>query len=600
MHKVWLLAATLLLTALAGCAADDEADKPDVAPVKPGPGQITNVQDRVALPFNVTGVWSQVLEAGLYDILPGQSIFVDVPLDVTEGGSALLSQTGVDDAPMAHLGLFLPAIPGCDWSASELDASCQVPVIADAGPYYTESDVDAENRGSGRLGEFLISNFVPHGYAVAQISVMGSGQSTHCFDMFGLAEQLGVHHAVEWLGAQPWSNGNVGLIGRSYDGSTPWMAAAHSFEGSALKTIVPISGLSGLQDLVTWNGASEARILTFHNVIYGQFGLTPTDPEQFAFQVARRAACPDWVTATPWGGLGYLSGDEVIDVEGGYWSERNFMDRVLENYRGSLYMIHGFLDSNVDPHAGWPAQKLLEDAGLDVKGLWGQWFHSYPDRVGEHGNAEPTNSVRFDWAQDLLEWFDHYLKGTGDKPSLHVEVQEHSGAWRVDDAMQPSNSRIESFTLGSGDTMVSPAGGGTFVIGPFENDTVMGGLSTLTLSVTPLGPGGQIHVGLSNMDGADFGLAYGIMELRHASGNFAPVVPGQTMEIEIPLQYFSDRLPAGERLGVTLSASGDGFLPSPIVAPVTVHLGASSLNLSIVDVESAQYFEPPVWSAEDF
>ena len=39
----------------------------------------------------------------------------------------------------------------------------------------------------------------------------------------GTAEQLG-NDAGFWLGAR-WSNGNVAMIGKSYDGSTPWQAA---------------------------------------------------------------------------------------------------------------------------------------------------------------------------------------------------------------------------------------------------------------------------------------------------------------------------------------------------------------------------------------
>ena len=39
---------------------------------------------------------------------------------------------------------------------------------------------------------------------------------TGCFDYQGLGEGLGIHHAVEWLDTQEWSNGNVGLYGKSY------------------------------------------------------------------------------------------------------------------------------------------------------------------------------------------------------------------------------------------------------------------------------------------------------------------------------------------------------------------------------------------------
>ena len=61
---------------------------------------------------------------------------------------------------------------------------------------------------------------VPHGYAVAQVSVFGTGMSNHCMDFMGLSEQMGIDAAVTWLGTQEWSNGNVGIVGKSYDGTT--------------------------------------------------------------------------------------------------------------------------------------------------------------------------------------------------------------------------------------------------------------------------------------------------------------------------------------------------------------------------------------------
>ncbi|MFL2944051.1 MAG: CocE/NonD family hydrolase [Candidatus Poseidoniales archaeon] len=58
-----------------------------------------------------------------------------------------------------------------------------------------------------------------------QVSVFGTGMSNHCMDFMGLSEQMGIDAAVTWLGTQDWSNGNVGIVGKSYDGTTPWQAA---------------------------------------------------------------------------------------------------------------------------------------------------------------------------------------------------------------------------------------------------------------------------------------------------------------------------------------------------------------------------------------
>ena len=64
-------------------------------------------------------------------------------------------------------------------------------------------------------------------------------------------EQRGIDAAVTWLGTQSWSNGNVGIIGKSYDVSTPWRA---TFGNPHLATIVPMSGLIGVHELM---GAME-------------------------------------------------------------------------------------------------------------------------------------------------------------------------------------------------------------------------------------------------------------------------------------------------------------------------------------------------------
>ncbi len=597
--QAMLLASLVALPALSGCldsGSGDDLQHDDAAITG-----LTSVFERAEMPFNLTENWSYTLLAGAFDILPSLSVFVDVPLPVTEGGAAL-----DPEGAKVHLGLFLPDIPGCDFASVHVDHAtgmvigtqheettlapdCHVPVIADVGPYYTESDVPAEERGSGRLGEWLISTFVPHGYAVAQVSVLGSGQSNHCFDMFGLAEQLGVHHAVEWLGTQDWSNGNVGLIGRSYDGSTPWMAAAHGSEH--LKTIVPISGLSGLQDLVTWNGASEARILTFHNVIYGTFGVPGPDP---ASAVRHRATCPDWLTAAPLGAAAYLAGDGVTDAEGTYWAERTFVERSVANYEGSIYLIHGLLDDNVDPHAGTIGYQALADKGLDAKAMFGQWGHNYPDRVSEH----PSNP-RYDWAQEMLEWFNHYLMETGPAPDLHVQVELQDGRWRVDDALQPSAATVLELPLvgESGPAVSTAANTLTWNLGVLNNDeeTVLAGLSSVRMTVTPSGPGGQLYVELFDATtGNNFGLSYGITELRHAPGGETPVVPGVGMNIEIPFEYFAAALPAGHELGLIVKETGNNYLPSPVLAPVTIDTASVILRLSTLAAPADAYFVPPM------
>ena len=331
-----------------------------------GDSLVTNTQDsseaegyvpiweRYLEDYSVDGDFGYVLETGQYTILETANEwnsthhFVEYVLPIEEGGAA--------PNGLISLAVWRPNV----------EEGVKVPVIAEFGPYFQEPSVETptiEVPGSW-LGSMMVEQMLPHGYAFAQVSVSGTGRSNHCMDLMGTAEQLGNDAAVRWLGEQNWSNGNVGLIGKSYDGSTPWQAAMFGGEHDYLKTIVPISGLIGVKELMWRNGSAEARAPIMHNGVYGSYGL---DGDEEDYQ----NICPDYLIGPGTGMSAYILGSEQF---GDYWSERYFLDRVLENYQGSVYLIQGMHDWNVDPHMAVPTMNSLIDAGIEAKGLFGQWI----------------------------------------------------------------------------------------------------------------------------------------------------------------------------------------------------------------------------------
>jgi predicted acyl esterase len=616
----------LLSAAFAGCAGKHSSSSPGSTG---SPADLVPVAQRHLEPFNVTGFYSETLHKGPYDILKGKSIDVMVNLPPSAGADAALG------IAYTNLGLFLPEIPGCDWSQSQLPAQCHVPVIADAGPYYAAStgpedpvpQTEGDNRSTEpaqRLGGFLIHNFVPHGYAVAQISVLGTGDSSFCQDLMGVNEQAGLNAAVEWLGTQPWSNGAVALTGRSYDGSTPWEAA--TFGNPHLKTIVPISGLTGVYELMWSNGSAESRGPGLLTAIYA--AMTPdgdtNDP--------REAVCPDYAIGVPEAAAAYGSGGPNDVAFNHYWSDRYFLDRVVQNYHGSIYIVHGLQDWNVENHMSVPYVNLLKSKGLDVKVMLGQWNHMYPDRPSEHVTTPPgegheayPQSVRYDYAQDLLEWFDHYLKGTGPQPALDVEVQDNHGAWRIESTYPPADQQALVYNLGvsmaqtsPGQPVIAPASGAVggnagmtpptdlpvvFEAAALAEDTRVVGIDHLGLWVTPAGPGGQVYAELQDIapNGTSLRLGHAIMDLRFAAGGKdpQPVIAGSRILAHMQFEAMDTIVPAGHHLRLLMTSTGRDYLPASTSAPVVVDTtGASILTLYTVQRGAESFFTPPVWSGD--
>ena len=128
-----------------------------------------------------------------------------------------------------------------------------------------------------------------------------------------------------------WSNGRVAAIGKSYDGSTPWNAAASG--SKYLTTIIPMSGLIGMHDLMWRNGSMEARGAIMHNGVYGSFGLDGDSGIE--------NACKGYLEGYYAGPAAYMTGDNLGWLGSDYWEERHFLSGALET-TGVRYIIHGY------------------------------------------------------------------------------------------------------------------------------------------------------------------------------------------------------------------------------------------------------------------
>ena len=587
---VFAIITILLLVSIQNWILDDVVDE-----IKKDLGIYDRVPvwERGEWPYVTDQPHSFVMEYGPYEIKQTDNEynsthhFVEFTLPLSEGGAAPNGKVS--------LGLWLPDVPEGE----------KVPVISEFGPYFDETSVSTGpiTVPGTWLGQMIIDQILPHGYAFAQVSVMGTGRSNHCMDLMGNAEQLGVDAAVTWLGTQEWSNGRVAMIGKSYDGSTPWQAA--TFGNEYLSTIVPISGLIGVMELMWKNGSSEARAPIMHNGVYGSYGVDG-DSEDIGNM------CPDYIIGPGTGVSAWMWGGEAA---GTYWKERYFLDRVLDNYEGSVYLIQGMHDWNVDPHMAIPVINQLKDSGIEAKGLFGQWDHDYPDRPDYHfdrsgegrGREGYPQMTRFDWMQDMLEWFDYYLRDIGDKPGLWIEIQNNQGSWRIEDYYPPRDSQVISFDLGgtlenvAGTTNILPnaATGPIYESELFVQDTWIAGLPRLHVDVTTATIGGQIYAILEdcNPDSGCIHIGHAIMDLRYHEGGteeqtWVPVL--QTINAKMEFFGMDALIREGNYLRLSLSSTGEDYLPASTSSVVTIQEGSSSnLLIDVIDPETKLFFSPP-------
>ena len=587
MNKSILCILLVMSASFTGCM--DNAKNDDYYP---------DIMIRHTLDWDMTHTFSKVLEPGPHYALEVQDATFTVDTsDVWESGP---SEADV------HLSYWLPS--------NTLEGE-QVPVIAIISPYFSYGQPGDESGHTGIVsagrGEFIYENFIPHGYALAQVAVFGTELSTGCFDYRGAGEGLGIHSAVEWLGSQEWSNGNVGLYGKSYEGATQWEAAALGSE--YLKTIVPISGTTALHPLLYKNGSAEARSQVMHmNYFSSTVDYNADDLDNI---------CPDILEGLFAGPVTYGAG-ELDPYMQNYYSERSHIDKAFENWKGSVYWIQGLQDWNVDPHQvfsspdGTPWYQRYQEAGFDVKGMLGQWEHNYPDQWTKH-NAQETgygaeaihNMTRWDWAQDLFEWFEYYLKGVGPKPDLNVQVQSNDGQWRIETTWPPKNNEKRTVSLadcqnsGAFVTGLSVVGGVTQqsitldcpVLSESET-THISGLVKLHLDTIAFFDGGQIFAEMQDTV-TGMRLGHATMDIRYHAGGSEPqtVLPNDRVMMLMEFQAIDAVIPPGHGIRLVLSDSGEDYL-APLcgnACPIHVLSSTSNMIIPVINTDKSQMFITP-------
>jgi len=265
--------------------------------------------------------------------------------------------------------------------------------------------------------------YARHGYHVAIQDVRGRGDSDGLFYPFRHEARDGAE-TIAWLRKHPASNGRIGMYGFSYQGMTQLLAAAEQPEG--LQCIAPHMTAADL-----YNGwFYHHGALRLSSSLGWGIQMLREDVRRLGLRDASDKLEAAWANIRTQA-LHHPYGDHpaIADAElpryvrdwfthrdpGEYWTGMDISER-LDNIRVPALHIAGWFDTYLEGSiAGYLA--LRRRAGSELARdnqylIAGPWAHiPWGDRVGDANLGEAAN---LNTDAVLLEWFDHWLKDSGD------------------------------------------------------------------------------------------------------------------------------------------------------------------------------------------
>ena len=474
------------------------------------------------------------------------------------------------------------------------DPEWKTPVVLVHSPYYPGTALESAGRSMD-----LVGRFTPKGYTVVLSDVRGTGLSGGCLDQDGPDQARDFSTLVEHFADQPWSNGAVASYGKSYDAETQHAGAVLRPRG--LETMISVAGISGLYDVGYYDGVPLAGNGLLSAAVYAGPSLAITDPEN-ATRAHERVDCQP---------ANFTSAADPTGDMTGYWSDREFRNRVDDVEASTLYVM-GLSDFTVAPIAidGW-----YDELKGFKRAVFGQWGHYYPYDA-------PEQWARDDWHDSVHAWLDAELLGidTGISAWPDVQVQSEDGTWRATPSFA-GMGREELVPLGA-DGALGTAGpedsaatytetSSTTWTGPELTQPLhLSGQAVLEGLIALDRPDGHFAVTLEEVtdSGSARTLTRGYLSAVHRESLIRQVAvqPGHATPYRIRTYPFDKTLAAGSRLRVVLAGFDDNTLPAGTAYTATVATdGQSILRLPVaqdqcgVDVASRQAPRGPVLPCPD-
>ena len=277
------------------------------------------------------------------------------------------------------------------------------PVLLSRTPY--------DNNNHWEFGTFWAQN----GYVHVAQDVRGRYDSGGEFVPWVHETEDG-YDTIEWIGQQPWCDGNVGMTGGSYLGQVQWQAAFT--QHPLLKAICPRVMGANLWDSPHWqDGAFGLGV----NAVWGWRTMART------MQRIDRFDWPAILRTLPLRAMDGITGKEHpafgswldhADYDD-YW-RATAVDEHFERYTIPVLQVCGWFDlyagGMMENFAGLRQHAGNEVARENQQIIMGPWTHPqagsiFPPGTTNAGDRDFGLVSLLDTKEIELRWFDHWLKG---------------------------------------------------------------------------------------------------------------------------------------------------------------------------------------------
>lgn len=320
-----------------------------------------------------------------------------------------------------------------------------VPVILDASPYYerlgrgNEKQIKKYDK-NGLIRSFPLfydNYFVPRGYAVVEVDMVGTNHSDGCPTTGGVEEIESTKAVIDWLNGRvkawdrkgdeikaTWTNGKVGMIGKSYDGALADGVASTGVDG--LVTAVSIGAVNNWYDWLRYGGV----IRTINTIASMAEVVTNSERVDVCEPIRDRLT---------------KGTDDRTGNYNPFWDERNYVKRAA-NVKASIFVIHGLNDMNVTMNHASKWWDALAKEGVPRK-LW----------LSQTGHVDPFDFRREKWVNTLHLWFDYWLLGmkNGIMDQPMVDIEHEADQWDTYANWPDQNAKAVDFYMVPGNNGLS-------------------------------------------------------------------------------------------------------------------------------------------------